>query len=498
MAAQQSDRIAVHWFRRDLRIADNSAFTAACRNFDAVVPLFVFDDHILERGDIGIPRVAFLLRALDSLTRSLAERGVPLVIRHGDPTDIVPRIAREAGATAVFANRDYSPYGQRRDRDVASGLKTIGVDWSTEADLLLVEPWECLKKDEGPYTVFTPYARKWRGIPKCEPVARPRVPNRVTVRITPESLPTLGSLGFTENTSTLEAGETAAAKRLKRFVKNRLHRYQTDRNFPDLDGTSGLSADLKFGTISPRQVHHAVAGFMGAAHVDRDPARPGPGLTKDQESRVRAGGTFISELCWRDFYQSILFHFPRVARGPFRRNYENISWPETRPEVLQAWVDGNTGFPIIDAGMRQLANTGWMHNRLRMLTACFLTKTLLVDWRVGERIFMQRLVDGDLAANNGGWQWCASTGTDAQPYFRIFNPLLQSKKFDPDGDYIRRWVPELASVRAPLIHEPSRDPSVLAKTSYPPPCVDYAAQRKRALELLGSSARTVATSSGRP
>lgn len=483
-------RVALHWFRRDLRLADNTALTAACREFDFVVPVFVFDPRLLKGHDTGAPRVAFLLDALEVLEQSLAKRGIPLVIRTGDPSEIVVTLAKESGAEAVFVNRDYSPFALRRDTAVEESLRAAGVRWSDHPDLLLTEPSECLKGDGTPYTVFTPYSRKWREIPKCEPERRAKLAS-VEIprsrRITAGTLPSLADLGFRLEASIPSGGEPAAMRRLRRFASLRLERYAENRDLPALDGTSGLSADLKFGTISPRQVFAAVTSFVGPERIGFDPKRPPQGLSRDHADRLTNGGTFASELCWRDFYFAILFHFPRVARGAFRENYARLEWPERRAEIREAWVEGRTGFPIIDAGMRQLAQTGWMHNRLRMLTACFLTKTLLVDWRFGEKIFRQRLVDGELASNNGGWQWSASTGTDAQPYFRIFNPTAQSKRYDPEGEYIRRWVPELRDVPAPLIHEPSGDPATLKKTGYPAPCVDYSAKRKEALDLLGSS-----------
>lgn len=493
--------LAIHWFRRDLRLRDNTALSQASRDFDGVLPVFVFDPHLLEADDIGGPRVAFLLEALRGLARSLADRGVPLVFRTGSPREVLPALAREAGAVAVVANRDYSPYGRRRDAEVEEALRGDGVAWRDHGDLVLVEPWECLKDDGTPYTVFTPYARRWRGIAKCVPERIPRldVPHLPSSRsMSVGSLPTLSELGFRLDAD-VDVGtrdEAATHRRLQRFISKRIERYRSDRDIPAIDGTSGLSADLKFGTVSPRQVYAKAASFVGEDLIDLDPANPRKPLRAAERERLLQAGTFVNELCWRDFYQSVLYHFPHVLGGSFRSQYARLQWPERRPEIIAAWVEGRTGFPIVDAGMRQLARTGWMHNRLRMLTASFLTKILLVDWRVGERVFMQRLVDGDPAANNGGWQWCASTGTDASPYFRIFNPLLQSKKFDPDGVYIRRWVPELADVAAPLIHEPARDEATLERTGYPRPCVDYATRRAEALELLGQRGRSPKPASG--
>lgn len=478
-------KVVLHWFRRDLRLLDNTALQAATRAADVVVPVFVLDPRILDDPSVGAPRVAYLLEALQRLREDLDAKRVPLVVRRGSPAREIASVAQEVGAKAVFANRDYSPYALRRDRGVVSALDGIGVEWRDFSDLLLVEPWDCRKDDGTPYTVFTPYSRRWRAQPKASLARRAKLnPVPKSLEVSSADLPEVSELGRTLTAAIPTAGEKAAAKRLRAFVDARVGRYASDRDRPDLAGTSGLSVDLRFGTISVRRVYHAVADFVGEGHAALDPKKPERRLAKDARARLENGGTFLSELCWRDFYYAVLFHFPHVLGAPFREYKEGFRWPSNDPGLKQAWVDGRTGFPIVDAGMRQLAATGWMHNRVRMLTASFLTKILLVDWRFGERVFLERLVDGDPAANNGGWQWSASTGTDAAPYFRIFNPTLQSKKFDPNGDYIRAWVPELRPVAAPLIHEPGREPRVLKETGYPPPCVDYPSQRKRALEVL--------------
>jgi len=481
-------RIALHWFRRDLRLADNVALHAASRAADVVVPLFVLDEHLLSAPDIGAPRVAFLLDSLHALTRELERVGSCLVVRRGRPEEEVVAVARAVGAHAVFANDDYSPYGQRRDAAVRTALERHRISLHGHKDLVLVEPTECLKDDGTPYAVFTPYARRWRAVEKARPLPRTRpraLPEALRNAAARVALPLDPSaLGLTLTAEVEPGGEHQAEKRLASFVAEHLLAYASRRDFPALEATSHLSAHLKFGTVSPRTVYAATADAIGPELAALDPTKPGRPLDAARARRLREGGTFLNEICWREFYQSILFHFPHVARRPFQKGFVGFRWPESRPELVAAWRDGRTGFPIVDAAMRQLAATGWMHNRLRMVVAMFLVKTLLVDYRVGERIFMQRLVDGDLAANNGGWQWSASTGTDAAPYFRIFNPLSQAKKFDSDGAFVRRWVPELREVPDALVHEPSREPLLLARTGYPPPCVDYAANRARALELL--------------
>lgn len=487
-------RIALHWFRRDLRLADNTALHAAGRRAELVVPLFVLDDRLLRAADMGAPRVAFLLDSLHALARDLDAAGAPLILRRGDPAAEVVAVARAVGAEAIFVDDDYAPYGRRRDAAVRAAAEAAGIEFHGHADLVLVEPHACVKDDGSPYTVFTPFARRWRAVEKRPPLPAPKLrplPADLVRRAAGIPLPSgPQALGLTLDATIEPGGAAQAQRRLDDFVRDHVLEYRSTRDVPALDATSHLSAHLKFGTISPRTVYARVAEAIGgAALAQLDPQKPGRALDAATSRRLAEAGTFLNELCWRDFYQAILFHFPRVATGAFQDGFRGFTWPESDQRLVVAWRDGRTGFPIVDAAMRQLAQTGWMHNRLRMVVAMFLTKTLLVDYRVGERIFMQRLVDGDLAANNGGWQWSASTGTDAAPYFRIFNPLSQAKKFDPDGTFVRRWIPELHDVPASLIHDPGREPLLLASTGYPPPCVDYAERRARALAILAPRAR---------
>jgi len=487
-------RIALHWFRRDLRLADNTALHAASRSADLVVPLFVLDDRLLQAPDTGAPRVAFLLDSLRALARELEATGSRLVVRRGDPVREVVDVARAVGAEAIFVNDDYAPYGRRRDAAIRAAAEAAGIAFRGHADLVLVEPHACVKDDGTPYTVFTPFARRWRAVEKSPPLARPvlpALPDGLLRRAGGVPLPDgAGAFGLTLESRIEPGGAAQAERRLDAFVRDHVLAYRSTRDMPALDATSHLSPHLKFGTISPRTVYGRVAEAIGGgALAQLDPQKPARPLDGPTTRRLAEAGTFLNELCWREFYQAILFHFPRVATSAFQERLRGFAWPEKDERLVAAWRDGRTGFPIVDAAMRQLAQTGWMHNRLRMVVAMFLTKTLLVDYRVGERIFMQRLVDGDLASNNGGWQWSASTGTDAAPYFRIFNPLSQAKKFDPDGEFVRRWVPELRDVPAALVHEPSREPLLLASTGYPPPCVDYAERRARALALLAPRVR---------
>ena len=487
-------RIALHWFRRDLRLADNTALHAAARRADLVVPLFVLDERLLRAADIGAPRVSFLLDSLHALARELGDAGSQLIVRRGNPADEVVAVARAIGADAIFVNDDYAPYGRRRDADVRAAAEAAGIAFHGHADLVLVEPHACVKDDGTPYTVFTPFARRWRAVEKPAPLPPPKLhplPADLARRAASVALPAgPDELGFPLEARIEPGGATQAERRLDAFVRHHLLEYRSTRDVPSLDATSHLSPHLKFGTISPRTVYARVAEALGGADIAQlDPQKPGRALEPAVARRLAEAGTFINELCWREFYQAILFHFPRVATGAFQEGFRGFAWPESDQRLIAAWRDGRTGFPIVDAAMRQLAQTGWMHNRLRMVVAMFLTKTLLVDYRVGERVFMQRLVDGDLAANNGGWQWSASTGTDAAPYFRIFNPLSQAKKFDPEGEFVRRWIPELRDFPASVIHEPSREPLLLASTGYPQPCVDYAERRARALAILAPRAK---------
>ncbi len=485
--------IVLHWFRRDLRLADNTALAAAARDADHVVPVFVLDPRILAADDIGAPRVSFLLEALRSLAADLDKTGAPLVFLRGDPEKEIPRLARSLGADAVHANVDYSPYSRARDARVREALGKERVAWREFHDQLLVAPELCVKDDGLPYTVFTPFARRWRTFEKRPPLPRPRLarldPSLVT-RAGGGPVPASSAeLGLPLEAEIEPGSEKQARRRLDAFVEAKLLRYKTERDFPGLESTSHLSPHLKFGTISPRAIYHRVGEAIGADLAGLDPSKPGKPLSQAQGERLREAGSFLNEIIWREFYQAVLFHFPHVVHRPFQERFVGFRWPKADPAHVAAWRDGLTGFPIVDAAMRQLARTGWMHNRLRMVTAMFLTKTMLVDWRIGERIFMQRLVDGDVASNNGGWQWSSSTGTDAAPYFRIFNPLSQSLKFDPDGAFIRAWVPELRELPSPLVHSPDDEPLRRAACGYPAPVVDYAAGRARALELLAPLAK---------
>jgi deoxyribodipyrimidine photo-lyase len=420
------------WFRSDLRLHDNTALNAALSSRSPVIPIFILDPAIRKSNKTGAPRMAFLIKALRSLDQSLREQGAALIVLEGDPVKVLARLVSETGAAVIYCNRDYSPYARRRDDAVEAELR-LGLQCFD--DSLLVAPGDVLKADETPYTVFTPFKKRWLRIPKA-------VPQQISLdstlwRVDLAASTDLDSLSVRGTIPVPQASEVEAQRGLADFIDGPIYAYADGRNrlaaSPDdpVPGTSYLSAYFHLGLLSIREAYHAAesAGQSALDHAARESV-----------------DTWISELCWREFYQHILFHFPQVALGNFRAEYDALPWRDA-PDDLQAWKEGRTGYPVVDAAMRQLYQVGWMPNRARMIVASFLTKDLLIDWREGERHFMQWLIDGDLAANNGGWQWAAGTGTDAQPYFRIFNPVLQSRKFGREGHYIRTWVPELRRIR---------------------------------------------------
>ena len=460
-------RVAIWWIRRDLRLADNPALTAALAMADQVIPLFILDPHLAQAPTTGAKRLAFLLDGLRSLDADLARRGSRLIFRQGDPQTVLADLVAAAGAGAVVAQADVSPYARRRDAAVAAHLPlqlTPGVT---------VFPSDVVTKADGsPYTVFTPFSRAWKALPpNLTPLPAPgRIPTPVD--LASDRIPASPAL---PPDVPFEASEAEAQRRLRAFadgLQAPIRRYHELRDRPDLDGTSQLSPYLRFGLISPRQAAAAAYAILDGA--------------TDAAGR-RGAEVWLNELIWREFNASILYHFPGVLRAAFRPELRSIPW-DNNPELFAAWCEGRTGYPIVDAAMRQLVQTSWMHNRARMIVASFLVKDLLIDWRWGERFFMQHLVDGDPASNNGGWQWTAGVGTDAAPYFRIFNPVLQGEKFDPNGDFVRRWLPALAHVPAPFIHKPwmmtpleQRQAGCVLGQDYPAPIVDHAAARERTL-----------------
>ncbi|MFQ3661515.1 MAG: deoxyribodipyrimidine photo-lyase [Chloroflexaceae bacterium] len=475
----------IHWFRRDLRLGDNAALTAAARaSGGAVLPVFILDEAILFGRFASPGRTAWLLENLRALDAALRAQGLRLILRRGDPLRELLALARESGAAGVYWNRDYTPYAIRRDSAVKQALRASGLAAHSFKDAVIFEMDEVLTDAGTAYSVYTPYARRWRQRLAAEGCAVYPLPRLSPAAPWPASLPipTLADLGLRCDVPLPPAGEAAARERLRRFADLQrqpgIATYAVQRERPAIEGTSRLSPYLRLGVLGIRTTLRAALDLEVAPEALTPPVR---------DSLER----WIGELAWRDFYVQVLYHFPHVLRSAFKREYDALEW-ENDPALIAAWQEGRTGYPIVDAAMRQLRQEGWMHNRARMIVASFLTKDLLVDWRYGERHFMRLLLDGDPAANNGGWQWAAGTGTDAQPYFRIFNPVSQGKKFDPDGAYVRRYVPELAAVPPQYIHTPHLLPpaeqiraGVQLGRDYPLPVVDHPTRRAMALDVYG-------------
>jgi deoxyribodipyrimidine photo-lyase len=465
----------IWWIRRDLRLNDNQALWAASSQFDQVIPVFVLDPALLASGYVGPQRTAFLLEGLRRLDSDLQDRGSRLILRTGVPRDELAVLLAETGSGAVFAEEDISPYARHRDTRVAQAMPLHLV-----SGLTVHPPGAVLKADGTPYTVFTPFQRAWKALP---------LPKTGDILPAPRDIPTPAgpSSELVPNAPALSAGvpfspgEPEALRRLSAFVDGYdppIYDYAEGRNRLDAPGTSGLSPYLRFGMISARQAMLAALSALEAA----------------PNAQARKGAeTWLSELVWREFYMAILYHFPAVRENSFRPEYDHIRWANDQ-DAFAAWCQGHTGYPVVDAAMRQLAQTGWMHNRARMIVASFLVKDLLIDWRWGERWFMQHLVDGDPAANNGGWQWTAGTGTDAAPYFRIFNPVTQGQKYDSRGSFVRKWLPELSRVPDRYVQQPwampleeQRKAGCHIGQDYPAPIVDHAWARKRVLSAYARS-----------
>lgn len=459
-------RPTVVWFRRDLRVADNPGLRAAAER-GPVVCLFVVDPALLARRHHSAPpRLRFLRAGIEALDRELSSRGSRLVVREGPPEVVVPSVAAEAGAGRVIHAREVSPFGRARDARVAAALRTQGISVEQTGGDLFAEPDDLPGSSGKGYLVFTPFYRAWCEIP-------------ITAHIpAPEALqgPALAGadLGrFPGGDPPLPAGPVAARERLVAFIRSgAADDYPEHRDLMGEDATSHLSAHLRLGMCTTAQIGRA----LGL------PAPLSPGRQ-----------AFWRQLCWRDFYHHHLARHPEVARMALRADLRGIRWDDD-PRGLAAWAGAETGYPLVDAGMRQLAQTGWIHNRARMVVASFLVKDLLIDWRRGESVFMQSLVDGDPASNNGGWQWTAGTGTDAAPYFRILSPTRQGERFDPDGTYVRRFVPELRDVPPARIHEPwrmtaeeQRGAGCRIGRDYPAPLVDHRERRELALDRYRQS-----------
>lgn len=459
---------SIAWLRNDLRLADNPAFDAAIRQGDTTLAIYIHETG----RDVRPPGAAarwWLHHSLRALAADLAARGVPLLVHEGDAALMMPQIVAETGASAVFWNRRYAPGERETDATIKSRLRADGVTVELFGANVLVEPWDIATGQGKPYSVFTPFWKTLRGMPIATPLPppdarKPLAPSEVDGGYrAPGWSAKLGQHW--------QIGEKAAAAALAVFLDGNLDDYAEGRDFPRKDVTSHLSPHLRFGEISPRQVWH---GAQTVAHADN--------------SKQAAVDKFLSELAWRDFNYHQLYHRADIAVVPMQAKYAGIEWRQSDSE-LAAWQEGRTGLPIVDAGMRELWETGYMHNRVRMLVASLLAKNLLIDWRLGEQWFWDCLVDADMASNPGNWQWVAGSGLDASPYFRIFNPVTQGERFDAGGDYVRRWVPELAKLPDEHVHNPADAPKAALEKAglrigetYPKPIVDLKASRVRALD----------------
>ncbi|MCB9232059.1 MAG: deoxyribodipyrimidine photo-lyase [Bacteroidia bacterium] len=429
---QNPSALTFFWFRRDLRLEDNHGLFQALKSGNPVQPLFILDSNILSQlEDPRDRRVEFIYQHLQKLDAELRKLGSGLWVEHGSPQEVWSRLTKELPIAKVFTNHDYEPYAQTRDAEIGNLLGSKEIEFRTFKDQVIFEKSEVVKDDGLPYTVFTPYSRKWKARLQEDPIqfysTLSLTGNFRQGEVPP--MPSLESIGFAPS------GAVFPGESLDRdLVRN----YAAQRDIPSIRGTSRLSVHLRFGTVSIRKL------VLEARSLSE---------------------SWLNELIWREFYQMILWHFPHVVNGAFRSKYDHIKWRHDEGEFLR-WCEGRTGYPLVDAGMRELNATGFMHNRVRMVTASFLTKHLLIDWRWGEAYFAEKLLDFDLASNNGGWQWAAGTGCDAAPYFRIFNPESQMKKFDPKGKYVRHWVPEFGT------------------PAYPRPVVEHSFARERCLAVF--------------
>jgi len=427
--------VNVFWFRRDLRLDDNAGLYYALKSGRPVLPVFIFDTNILsELEDKADKRVQFIHQEINRLNNELKEFGSSLLVKTGKPEEVWRQLLLQYSIQQVFTNHDYEPYAVKRDNEIGELLKVNAVDFNTYKDTVIFEKNEVLKDDGSPYTVFTPYSKKWKAklnsfYSKAYPTLKY---SEHFFKTSTFEIPSLNQLGFTENDFEFPA----------RIVQNNIIKNYTElRNFPGETGTSKLGIHLRFGTLSIRKL---------------------------LQYALQRNETFVNELIWRDFYQQILFHFPYVVKGAFRKEYDTIEWGNDE-QKFAAWCEGRTGYPLVDAGMRELNTTGYMHNRVRMVVASFLTKQLLISWQWGEAYFAAKLLDFDLAANNGGWQWAAGCGTDAAPYFRVFNPQLQLERFDPQMKYVKKWVPEFET------------------DAYPKPMVDQKLVKDKVMAAYGKA-----------
>lgn len=470
---------ALVWFRQDLRLTDNPALSHAVNDRQRIIPVFVHAPQEYGSWTPGAASNWWLHHSVTSLAAALSERGSRLVVRCGSSIETLSQLISQCGARRVYWNRCYEPALQKRDKAVETALDDLGIVCFKFNGSLLYEPGSLQSGAGRPFRVFGAFWKACQRLPpQPEPFPAPRrlppvAPDLESVSI--EALQLLPRLPWDAGlTQAWTVGEQAAADRLAEFVSGALKDYPTVRDRPDTFGTSRLSPHLHFGELSPRQIFHAINQWQAVT--------PSAGS-------VRATEAFLRELGWREFAYHLLHHFPHTPDRPLDSRFEDFPWSRDYLDALRSWQRGRTGYPIIDAGMRELWSTGWMHNRVRMLAASFLVKNLRVPWVEGERWFWDTLVDADLANNTLGWQWSAGCGADAAPYFRIFNPILQGRRFDPDGTYVRKWVPELATLPATSIHQPwvaaaptLRRRGIVLDTDYPPPLVDLSESRRHALE----------------
>jgi deoxyribodipyrimidine photo-lyase len=467
----------LHWFRADLRVADNTAFDAALRICDSLFAVYILTPKTWQRHDAAASKVQFILNNLASLSVRCQELGVPLLIREcdyfSDCPQIIATLCTEFKIETLFFNKQYEFDEMRRDQRVRKAL-IQQVKIEDFDDQLIMPPGTVLSQQDKPLQIFTPFKNTWlKHVAEHQAwLPLPAVKRTFPISHLPDSVPTtLPAFPCSISLENWPAGEAAAQRRLERFCETQIERYQDQRDFPSLEGTSQLSAYLAQGILSPSQCVQAILTSLGQNDFHDIQKSPG-------------AATWLSELIWREFYRHIMFFYPDVCRHkPYKKSTDNIPWGYDKVD-FQHWCEGKTGFPLVDAAMRQLNQTGWMHNRLRMVVAMFLSKTLFLDWRMGEKYFMQNLIDGDLASNNGGWQWSASTGTDAVPYFRIFNPTTQSQRFDPEGKFIRRYCPELAHLDNKKIHNPLAFGVSAGSINYPEPIVDYSVMRKKVITIF--------------
>jgi deoxyribodipyrimidine photo-lyase len=448
---------SLHIFRRDLRIEDNTALNTALKHSEQVYTCFIFNDQQINphpyRSANGL---AFMIESLEELSKAVQSAGGELIVLHGQPSQKIEELIKTLQIDAVFLNKDYTPFSRTRDKEIQERCGALAVDYHEYSDALLVEPTEFGKDDGKPYTVYTPFFKKASKLT----VPKPSLPSTTKLAKAPKQLARISPRDLWPNDQSPQrishGGRSNALQILERISD--FSRYEEQRNLPALKGTTLLAPHNKFGTISIREVYHSIASRLGTSH------------------------TLIRELYWRDFFTHIAWHFPHVFGRSFQRQFDKLKWRQS-DQLFEKWCRAETGFPIVDAGMRELTQTGFMHNRVRMIVASFLVKDLHIDWRRGERFFAQYLTDYDPSVNNGSWQWAASTGCDAQPYFRIFNPWLQQKKFDPDCIYIKKWIPELKQLSNKYIHT-LYEPDMTRSIDYPNPIVEHSTQKIYAEEMF--------------